>query len=77
METTRELTVPLPEALRLAAERLRGSAATLKRQLKQAPDGQVVEFLNGVIIRIVAQADVLGEKAIEIQKHWPTTAVDR
>lgn len=76
-DTTRDLKIPLDEALLVLAHDIRMVSERLKHYTGAMPDGQVRVALSRVIVRLVAQIDVLHEQATEIDTNWPAKEVDR
>ncbi len=72
---TEAITVPLDAALFQSAVELAHIAKRLRRHVKNIPGGAVHESVVGVIIRVAAASDVLGEQAREVEAFWRTTEV--
>ncbi len=76
-DTTQGLKILLDEALLAVAHDVRATSERLKHLVKSMPDGQVRVALDGVVIRLVAQIDVLHAQATEIDSSWPEKEVER
>lgn len=76
-DTTRDLRIPLPTALRVASQDLHTHGERLLRLAKDMPDGQVRVRLSGVITRVLAAGETLEELAVEVESNWPPTKVQR
>lgn len=68
--TTKELTIPLPDALDKEAKQVAMTARRLGRMSEEMPAGMVRESVKGVGLRLLAAADVLEARAKEVRKHW-------
>jgi hypothetical protein len=77
MDTTRDLKIPLPTALRVASQDLHTHGERLLRLAKDMPDGQVRVRLSSVITRVFAAGEILEELAVEVENNWPKTEVER
>jgi len=68
--TTQELEVPLPALIRRTAVDISLITGRLRNTIKRVPGGATNEALQGVLIRLIAQGEVLEEKAKEMES-WP------
>lgn len=68
--TTQELEVPIPALLRRTAADISLITGRLRNIVRRVPAGVTHEALQGVLIRLVAQGEVLEEKAKDME-NWP------
>ena len=68
--TTQELEVPLPALLQRTAMDIGLITGRLQNTIKRVPAGVTHEALQGVLIRLIAQGEVLKEKASDMES-WP------
>ena len=74
-DSTQDITVPLDAALFQAAVTLAQTAERLRRCARNVPGGQLHNSLEATIIRVTANAEVLGELAKEVGEFWGKTEV--
>ena len=70
-DSTQDITSPLDAGLFQAAVTLAQTADRLRSFTKKVPAGKVLMALDAVIIRVAANAEVLGELAKEVGEFWP------
>ena len=72
-DSTQDITIPLDAGLFQAAVTLAQTAEKLRRISRRVPAGKVYNALEATIIRVTANAEVLGELAKEIGEFWSKT----
>ncbi len=70
-DSTQDITIPLDAGLFREAVTLAQAAERLRGFTEDIPAGKILNALDAAIIRVTANAEVLGELAKEVGEFWP------